>query len=692
MLVEMKKLVLIAHRSDRFNILKTLHQSKLTEIVATQNIPNTKRLDNTKVQEDISGVLSRINSAFGFLKAQKKLALKYEKDTKDSANPYKYNPVTEPPFSSIARMSYTDFELVSMREAELFSSLNDLEGISEKQIKVASEKQKILSEIEQLTIFENLHVPFSAFHDTQTTSVILGYVPSQRRQDVDNLINKSDLIYLKTFDGAKYCPFVAITVKDNAEELNAALQEIEYVKCPFNEPINAVQFIENDLKKIEKLDKEKFELMADALKKETLIRDLKTLYDFYLIKQVKFTALDNFATTERSFVLEAWYPAEQENKLKELLDNYDCVVYEFREAEENEVVPTLVRSNKIVEPYQDVTNMYSVPNYRSDADPNPIMAFFYFLFFGIMMADAAYGLLLAVGAFVFYKISKPTPGRGRLLLIIAMGGVSTAIWGILFGSYLGFPTSSMTDAGGNPLNFALLFNPLDEPLYMLIMCFALGFLQIVAGMIINAVNLFKRGRWVDALFADFTWFAIFLGIGLIAVSLLLKGMPAVLKYVGIAFAASGALTLVLSGIRGKKGVKALKGILGGFGKLYDGVNILSDILSYSRLFGLALSGGVVAMVVNMICEVVAGFFPQNVAFIGYILCIPVYMVGHAFNLAISTLGAYVHNCRLQYIEFYGKFYEGGGHQFVPFGSMTKYTYIEMPKTSVETDARTVQSL
>lgn len=667
MIVEMKKLVLIGHRSERFNLFKALHQSKLVEIVATKNIDNTERLDNAQTKEQLNEKLSRISAAFDFLKTQRKLAVRREKEEKNLENGYKYVAIKEPKFNSIARMSYSDFSVIAMREMEIMSAVSDLEDISTRVNELNAKKLKIYSENEQLSIYDDLNAPFSELKDTGHTSVFVGAVPIQRRNELKELA-ESENNYIEIFEGAKYVPFVAVTLKEYADELSSALQELDYVRCSFNYDVNAVDAISRNLETIAQIDSEKLSLMEDALQKESVVRDMKTLYDYYLIEYAKFDAIDGFAVTDRSFVLEAWYPSEQEEKLKTLLDGIsNAFVYEFRNPEEGEVVPTLVRSSKLIAPYQDVTNMYSVPNYRGDLDPNPIMAFFYFLFFGMMVADAVYGLLLAVGGLVLYKISKPVPGKGRLMLIVAMGGVSTAIWGVLFGSYLGFPTATMN------ANLAILFSPLDQPLYMLILCFALGFLQILVGMFLKAINYFRKGRAIDAICEVFTWYAIFIGLGCIAVGLFID-VPSFVKYIGIGFAIAGVLGLIAGGARGKKGKAAIKGMVGGVGKLYDGVNMLSDVLSYSRLFGLGLSGGVVAMVVNMICDVVAGLIP--VPALGYIICIPVYMIGHLFNIAISTLGAYVHNCRLQYIEFYGKFYEGGGHMFVPFATKTKYTYVD----------------
>ncbi|MEG2450154.1 MAG: V-type ATP synthase subunit I [Clostridia bacterium] len=670
MIVEMKKLVLIAHRSDRHKLFQALHQYKMVEIVATEKLENTAHLDNTIPTEKINEKIARISNALNFLKEQKKIAEMLVEKTKKTETPYEFSEVKEKPFSKIARMSFDEFGTVADREMELLSHISDLEEIAYKQTEISAKINKLLAEIENFKIYEEIALPFSAFHDTEKTVVVLGYVPVQRKTELDTVNSKFEFACLESFNGAKFATFVAVALKENAEELFASLQALDYVKSNITLDKNAKDCIAMAQDEISQLNQEKQDLMTNALSKEMYIRDFKTLYDYYLIELQKNKALDGFATTKRSFVLEGWYAAENEAKLKQILDDVsDAMVYEFRTPDETEIVPTFIRSKKIVEPYEDVTNMYSVPNYRGDLDPNPVMAFFYFLFFGMMIADAAYGIFLAVAGLILYKVSKPVPGRGRMILIVTFGGISTAIWGIIFGGYFGL------NIEGTFLASIRAFNPLEGngPLIMLGIALGLGIVHIIVGMLMNAINLIRKHRVMDALCQVGTWYLIFIGIALLAVSMFIVKNP-IIMYIGFGFMGGGAFLLVLSGIRGKKGAKKILGFVGGFGKLYDGVNLLSDVLSYARLFGLGLSGSVVAMVVNMICSVIVDIL--GVPWLGYIICIPVFCVGHLFNLAISTLGAYVHNCRLQYIEFYGKFYEGGGHLFVPFGANTKYTYLE----------------
>ncbi len=677
MIVEMKKLVLIGHSDQKDRLLKAIHRLRCVEIGRTRDIEGTQRSCSSAQIERLTASLSRIDFAFGFLKDQKKKAEALAKRTQKAEQPFIDTPIKTPSVKQIVRMSFDDFDSVEQKESELMANIADLEDISSRQREIEQEKAQAREEIAAHELYKFLKKPYCAYRDSARTFVAIGYVPSQRAGELAAYVDSQPLLEAQLPECAKVQAFALIASQEIKDEVEKKLQELDYSPLQFSGEMSPLASIEKLEGELASLELEYEDLITRALVKEMYIADFKTLYDYYQVMIERSKAMDGFANSKLSFVLEAWLPASEEERVKNAVDGVsDAFAYEFCDPEEGEVAPTFVKNNPVVTPYQDITNMYSAPKYGVDLDPNPVMSFFYFLLFGMMLADAAYGLILAIGGLVTYFIKKPVPGKGRLLLVIGMGGISTIIWGAIFGGWFGL------DISGTFLEKLQLVKPLEGngPLILLGISFALGFVHIVVGMLMNAINLIRKKRLLDAFAEVGTWYIIFTGIILLAVGLIfLKDVPAI-KYAGIALAAVGALLIPLCNMRGKKGAKKVTGFLGGFGKLYDGVNILSDILSYARLFGLGLSGSVVALVVNQICQVVLGFFPDGSALIaiGYIICVPIFLVGHIFNIAISTLGAYVHNCRLQYIEFYGKFYEGGGHVFIPYGTNTKYTYLQEP--------------
>lgn len=656
-LAKMRKLTAVAHVSDREKLMKLLLKSGAVELAGTKEIENTQEFSALEKKDALNSKLAKLNFAFAFLKEQRKFA---EKLTK--AGLFEYSSPKKG-FFEYAKPTVTigEFGAIIDKEDTLLSAVAELEKINSQLLDIRADTARINNLIEQLSVFAELDAPFSAFIDTKSASFILGSVAADSESIAKEQLAAFDTIHYEFYSGLKTSALAVIVPIDKKEQVLEALSKADFVRTNFNYDINAATKI-NDLKEqAQALDLKRAELMKAALAFDDCEVELKLLFDYYGLEFKKAVAEENCRFTGTCFVLTAWTPIEAEDRIKNQIIKEDIVCdVSFQDPADNETYPTLAYNNKVVAPYESITNMYSMPNAR-ERDPNSFVAFFYFLLFGIMLGDAAYGIILAIAGFTLYILKKPRKGEGKLLLVIAMGGISTAIWGAMFGSWF-----------GEELVPALLFNPMENPLAMLGLSLGLGLFQICFGMGIQSVNYFRTKQPLKAIFGIYSWYAVFIGLALMfGGGMLFPAAAGALKTAGMYTSLVGVAMVLIGGALGKKGIFGK--ILGGLGNVYNVTGFLSDILSYSRLFGLGLATGVVGMVINQIALVVAGLLPYG---IGWIIAIPIYIVGHVFNIGINTLGTYVHNCRLQYIEFFSRFYTGSGHQFVPFGSDMKYIYLD----------------
>lgn len=362
-------------------------------------------------------------------------------------------------------------------------------------------------------------------------------------------------------------------------------------------------------------------------------------------------AIDNvkYEKTIETIVIEGWVRIdtleEVEKAVKEQTEYYDI---EFSDPTDDEVVPTYTKNKKFVSQFETITDMFSKPNSK-ELDPNPVMSVWYWFLFGMMMGDAGYGIMMIVFCLILKKLMKPKGNTLKLMNIIMYSGVPTIFWGIMFGSYFGF--NPQTDLG---LNIWYWFNPMEDPIKMLLVSVAIGALHLITGLVVKMIENIKDGNIIDMLAKNVSWILILLGIG----AYFLNSM------VGIVMVGIGVLLIILFAGHTKKSIlgKALGGILG----LYDVTSYMGDLLSYSRIMALAMSSAAVAVVMNTLAQMVGG------SVVGMIFAAIIFLVGHVFNLVLGLLSAYVHDSRLQYIEFYGKFYEGGGVDFKPLSIETKY--------------------
>ena len=404
--------------------------------------------------------------------------------------------------------------------------------------------------------------------------------------------------------------------------------------------------------------------------------EVKVLFDLEKTALTAATQKQKLATTEQCVVLQAWVPAERDARVAATLNKLPCA-YEMADPEEGEEPPVLLKNNGFASNFEWVVSMYSYPKYGT-FDPTFVMSIFYFIIFGLMFADVGYGALLVLVGFLAPKILHTKPSMTRMLNMFAYCGIACTVFGFVFGGWFGdLPYALMTSfggyesaeaakeaypifnglvitLGGNPVSL----NPLDNPMAFLVVSLAMGAVHLLAGMVVKFVLLCKEGNVFAAIFDIGSYWVLFAGLGLIFVN----------PTAGWITLGVGALMIVATYGRAQK--NPLMRVLMGFKGLYDLINYASDLLSYCRILALGLAAAVMAQVFNLLATM-GGPTP-----FGFVLLVVVLLIGHILNIAINLLGSFVHTSRLQYLEFFGKFFEDGGAGFNPATPSNEYSTVE----------------
>ena len=394
---------------------------------------------------------------------------------------------------------------------------------------------------------------------------------------------------------------------------------------------------------------------AQSITASAEARDALRLYaDRLSSEENKEANAEKLMTDGTILFFEGWLPAEREGEVRSLLERMNCA-WETEDPTEEDIpeVPIQLKNNWFTRPLNMVTEMYSLPTYNN-VDPNPLMAPFFILFYGIMMADMGYGILMVLAGLFITKKYRPKGTMGHMFSLLTLCGVSTFIVGAITGGFFGdfIPQLLRLINPASTFEFPSLFTPLNDTLMILVGAMALGLVHIIAGMAISFVRKIQAGNILDAIFEEATWWVVFAGIGLMALKI-----TNIVLYVGCAMIVVGPLIM-------GKGIGKISGI---FASLYNHVTgYFGDILSYARLMALMLAGSVIAQVFNTL-----GAIPGNIFFF-----IVVSFLGNTLNFALNLLGCYVHDLRLQCLEYFGKFYEDGGKPFQPLAFHTKYVDIE----------------
>ncbi len=655
--VEMQKLVLIGNSSEREQLIKLLHTEECVQIVTAPKTEGTRYADKQSALEVFGAKKAKLDFIFDLLKS-----CQIEAQALIKAKKINYNPVKKPFLAGKPSLTMEEFYKTPQLEEDVFDAYARLSRLSEELLKNKANDIKLKNTVNQLAPYKEIDAKLESFKDTANVSILLGVVPSSRKATAQKAEDAG--AYMLYYDSGANCTIVAVFLKEKYEEIAKILSDAEFSACTLNITGVPKDVIEESEKLMQANAEMRAKLIEQIISFEYVLDDCKRLYDYYLIEERKLECEMQTSCTQTSYILEAWVPAGKTEQLDKALDGSGlALMYELREPQEGEKPPTYVEDNAVVEPYHSVTNMFSAPAY-GEINPNPFVAFFFFLFFGMMLADAGYGLVLTVLTGIVLAKQRPPKGQASLIKIIFMGGISTMIWGVVLGSYFGFSASD--------IGIWYWFNPIEEPMNMLYLSLAMGIFQMCFGLGINMVAMFKQKKPLDAISGTLSWYFMLLGLALAFGSSLITAvtLPSWLKTVGYVLLIVGLLLLMLSGALHKKGAKKISGALA---RLYDIVNFFSDLMSYTRIFGLGLASAVIGMVFNEIGQVVMNLIPVKA--IGFIAAAIVLLIGHVFNIGINALGAYVHNSRLQFVEFFGKFYTGGGELFRPLGCEMKYYYI-----------------
>lgn len=618
MIVKMKKAKIVVLKENYDSVIKSLQKHEVIMIINNEEGISNPSLDiNEGLHEKVEETI--------------KLANKYHKK--------------KGLFGEYQVVEYKEFEKIS---ENTINEVNELEKLTNRINEINQIKKEISDEIESLKLWESLDTVPCDLTSTKHTSIRVGTVPNRSLDKFkDNLVNEEfEYEALPAYKGIN--GVIIICYKDDEVRLNDLITKFEFndYKLP-NLNCLVVDEINNKKIKLEALDNEfnqinnKIQELVKALDKYKVLSD--QILTQKEINQIK--ALD----TLKTIIIEGWVRVDTldllEKAVSDVTEYYDI---EYTDPSTDEVVPTYTKNKKFVSQFETITDMFSKPNSK-ETDPNPVMSVWYWFLFGMMMGDAGYGLLMIFFCFLLKKLMKPKGNTLKLLNVIMYSGVPTIFWGIMFGSYFGF--NPQTDLG---LNVWYWFNPMENPIMMLLVSVVIGALHLITGLVVKAIINIKEKNILEMLSKNLSWILILVGIGMYFLNSL----------VGIIMVVIGALLIIVFAGHAKKSVlgKALGGVLG----LYDITSYMGDLLSYSRIMALAMSSAAVAVVMNTLAKMVGG------SAIGMIFAGLIFVVGHIFNLVLGLLSAYVHDSRLQYIEFFGKFYEGGGVDFKPLSIKTKY--------------------
>ena len=569
--------------------------------------------------------------------------------------------------------------------------------IEERSTQAKNNLSSLKNELITYSPWAKLEIPLENIGETQQTKTIIGSVKTSAYNEAIEKIQKlSTLISLERVSATTADTYVLIIFEKELEkEIRQTLSEYKFSESelPKAEGLTSA-YLKTVEKNIHENEKALKEIEKELTKLGETLQTLHVVHDCIAWQLEKAETGKSLGQTEYSFLINGWMQQKHIEKIKKEL-NKTTNEYELTEIplEKDEVPPVELDNNSFLSPFEAVSKIYGLP--RSDElDPTPFLAAYFIVFFALCLTDAGYGLVMFFGMLAMLKFFKLADGIKKLVKLLMYGGIVTFLIGALFGGWFGLTPDQvpqfLTFTSGTGEQFFIFqkINALSSPITVLILALALGFIQVTMGVIMKFVHDFRSNDRKDALIDHGPWVVMLLGVGFLILAMT-GVLPASLSPIGKYWVIGATALIVLKGTaistvaawKGKKGsvadkiipsfigsiIGTLKGVLG----LYDTVGYMSDILSYSRILALGLATAIIGLAVNIVAGLVMGM-----PYVGWLLAAVVFVGGHIFNLLLNALGSFIHSGRLQFVEFFTKFMEGGGEEFKPFSKKTKYIFLK----------------
>ena len=655
----MKSVRIIALRQDRKRLLEHLQDSALIQIQKSEKSRDGfKRVDLSSQTQVFERNVNLSEQALKIL---------------NSVSPEKGGMLAS--FKGRREVDPDEIGVIASKSKDVIAVCSRIVELDKKRSDNDAEQLRIKTQLAQLEAWQKLDIPLNTT-ETQSTAVFIGSFPQK--------YDEAELKKAIAAENAKLC--FELEIQHSEQLMTCAVIFVpKSQKQMAEETLRALSFARpmSPTSKIPKVKAEKLREKSERLTKEnekaleeieTFVEkrgDIQTTQDYFRIRADKYNVINNLDHSKYVFIIEGFVPEEDCEKLEALCERVATCTVEFSDAGED--APVKLKNNKFAEPAQGILTMYSPPG-KTDIDPTPVLAFFFYFFFGMMFSDAGYGILMVIATTLMIKIFRPDKKMKNNLKLFQFCGVSTTLWGLVFGSIFGdAPAALYNYFTGTSVTMKQLLpwptlDPQKDALLLMVVSIAFGLVHILIGMGCKFIVCAKQKDWGGAFFDTGLWMLLLVGIAVLAIGMLT--IP-VLTTVGAVIAIGCAVGLVLTQGRSKKGI--LGKAIGGLASLYDITSYISDLLSYSRLLALGLTTGVMAQVFNMLSTM------MGKSVFGFIFMLVIFIVGHLVNIGLNALGSYVHTMRLQYVEMFGKFYEGGGNEFQPFSLQSKYIKIQEDK-------------